>query len=110
MRRLSRLAFALPLILLAPRAFTDLTAKPNAYTEQDHFRESLEFNLKTLVDAYKTIGKNNPAWDQEAVRFLDASAKHFAAVNSQAVHRPPGPFLPELIKLAEAAVKKGCDD
>jgi len=61
MTAIRRSCFALIVLLFAPPLVrADLTAKPNAYTEKDRHRECLEFNLKTLVDSYKSIGNKIP--------------------------------------------------
>src|ERR1041385_3773774 len=111
MRAIGRLSLALMLALLAPQVgFADLTAKPNAYTENDRYKESLEFNQKTLVDSYKTIGNKNPAWDAEAIKFLELSSLHFASAGSGAFNHEKPPAWEQLIAAGELAVKKGCED
>jgi len=103
--------FALIVLLFAPAlARAELAAKPNAYTEKDRHRECLEFNLKTLVDTYKSIGNKNSTWDEQAIKFLQTAAQHFADVGFSDMYLEKSPTWPQLIELGEAAVKKGCDD
>ena len=111
MRAFFRSCFALLLVLVCANfAFADLTAKPNAYTEHDRLREQLEWNRKTIVDAYNQVGNKNPAWDADANKFLDTAAQYFSTSGFGPILRSDPPKLPQLIELAEAAIKKGCDD
>src|SRR4051794_32616402 len=81
MTAMRRSCFALIVLLAAPVLVrADLTPKPNAYTEKDRHRECVEFNLKTLVDSYKSIGNKNAPWDSEAIKFLESASQHFADV------------------------------
>jgi len=99
-----------PSLCSPARAGADLTAKPNAYTEKDRHRECLEFNLKTLVDSYKSIGNKNPAWMPKPSSSSNPLPSIFADVGFSDMYYDKSPTWPELIELAEAAVKKGCDD
>src|SRR4051794_32831713 len=105
-----RATIALVLLLSPAFAKAELTAKPNAYTESDRLREQLEWNQKTIVEAYQQIGNKNPAWDTEAIKFLDAAAQHFGRSGFGPLLEGEAPKDELLITLGEAAVKKGCDD
>ncbi len=91
-------------------AVADLVAKPDAYTEKDRLREKVEYNRKTLVDAYKEVGKKNPAWDGEAIKFLDAAARHFGSASFGALHAEKSPTRAELVEMGKAVAQSGCDD
>ena len=97
-------------LLLCPVALADLTAKPDAYTEADRHRETLEFNRKTLVDAYKEVGKKDPAWDEAAIKLLNACAVGFSSWSFDPLHRGEPPKLNDLIEQAKNVAKLGCDD
>jgi hypothetical protein len=44
---------------------------PNCYTERDLRRETLDFNRRTLVEAYKHFGHHDPKWDAMAEELLE---------------------------------------
>ena len=47
---------------------------PKAYTEHDYRQQLLEFNHRTIVDAYQQVGHHDPKWDDAAKKFLEAMA------------------------------------
>lgn len=80
-------------------------------TGHDAFAAALAHNRRTLVDVYQRIGKKNPAWDQPAVRFLDAMAQYYSRGGLHEFYWPEGtPSAADALALGEAAVKAGCDD
>jgi hypothetical protein len=84
---------------------------PKAYTEHDYRRRRLDFNRRTLGGAYDRVGKHDPAWDETAVKFLDAMAAYFAYAKSPAVYLDAKRLShDDLLALGEAAAAAGCDD
>jgi tetratricopeptide (TPR) repeat protein len=111
MRIAGQALVALTVILFAQAtAAADLAAKPNAYTERDRHRETLEFHRKTLVDAYQQVGNKNPAWDEQAIKFLDSVAIAFSNFGFGAQHQGEARKLEDLIEQGKAVARLGCDD
>jgi hypothetical protein len=107
----------LPLLALTTLLATNSPAEipnqsnPDGYTDAKYRDELLRLNLKTTVEAYATAGKRNPAWDNKAVAFLEAMAKHFTyAPCPYFVDYPQHPAPPELLALGKAALDAGCGD
>src|ERR1043166_3854085 len=65
----------------------------------------LAWNRKTLLDAYRSAGKRNPAWDAEAEKALDA----FAKIRASNGARGADDFR-DVRDSARAAVAAGCND
>jgi hypothetical protein len=89
--------------------------EPKNYTQQDFYKELLEFNRDQMVNSYQTGGRRNPAWDAAAIAALNLLAT-FSAQNStediSALPLYPDPRV-ETTALAEAtqkAIELGCDD
>ena len=73
---------------------------PDAHTQRDVDKQRLQWNLATVVEAYKQIGLRNPAWDDAAIKLLDAWARAFQV-----------PLTPaRMVDAGQAAVKLGCND
>ena len=81
-------------------------------THHDFVKSVLLFNRRTLGEAYKQIGKHDPKWDDDASKFLDGMALRFtnATANGEIYALPGMPQSSELLRLAESARSKGCDD
>ena len=98
--------FGLTLFISAPAVAVgaDRPIPQDAARMQKRFRERLEWNRRTLQEAYDRIGKKDPRWDKPAREALDLAARMFAQqfdpiVLNTAVHVP-----------ARKAVEAGCDD
>lgn len=65
----------------------------------------LEWNRETLAEAYKRIGKRDPAWDKDAIAALDA----FALVLTSQSPDSAAAWEPYRTHL-EKAIDAGCDD
>jgi hypothetical protein len=84
---------------------------PKAYTEHDYRRAALEYNRRTTVEMYKSIGSRNPKWDSAAIAFLDAVAHHFTNSSAEPRYKiEPNSGLEEMDRLGRAARDAGCDD
>ena len=82
-----------------------------AFTEHDYVKAALAYQQRTLSQAYKDNGKKDPKWDTASIKFLDAIAPRFAnAEVSEWAWLPNTPTVPDVLKLADAAVNAGCDD
>ena len=88
------------------------TTAHGAYTRHDYVKSLLAFNHRTLVEPYKQIGKHDPRWDDDAIKFLEGMALRFAnaGADGELYILPGEPKSQELIRLAESARGKGCDD
>ncbi len=64
----------------------------------------LQWNRKSLVQAYDTIGKRSPRWDKDARRALEM----FAEMHSHVEDFTEIPIA--ILDAAHAAVTNGCDD
>src|SRR5438094_10064488 len=56
---------------------------PKAYTEHDYRRQLLEFNTRTIVGAYKDVGKRDRKWDDSAIRLLEAMAQRMTYAKAE---------------------------
>jgi hypothetical protein len=71
---------------------------------EQRYRERLEWNRKTLGQAYDKIGKRSPRWDEPARAALDLVARMFSQQQDPVI-------IPDNIhSLAKKAVEAGCDD
>src|SRR3954462_15683291 len=102
MKSCARGIVALLLLLTPTFALAELAAKPNAYTEADRLREQLEWNQKTIAEPYKQIGNKNPAWDGEAIKFLEAAAQYFGRSGFGPLLEGESPKDELLLQLGEA--------
>jgi hypothetical protein len=75
----------------------------NATTERDFRQRVLEFNLRTMVDAYQQVGDRSPAWDDTALHVLRGYAAAFARVTDR-------PTDSALLADANKALAAGCTD
>jgi tetratricopeptide (TPR) repeat protein len=83
----------------------------DAYTENDRYRDRLEFNRKTLGEVYKQVGRRDPKWDEPALAFLNEVAIIFSSIGSQRFDNSERGFEnPKAITLGKKAVELGCDD
>lgn len=90
-------------------------AKRRPSTGHDEYAGKLALNRRTLVDTYQQVGKKDAAWDDAAVRFLDATAAYLSRAGLEAVYVPDDKVLASdarvnALALGETAVKAGCDD
>jgi hypothetical protein len=67
-------------------------------------RDRLDWNRRTLVDAYEKVGKKDPRWDDPARRALEAAARHI----SDPLAGTAAGY--ESYEAAKQAVEAGCDD
>src|SRR5437762_6435723 len=109
--RLSVASLLLTILPIGVHARADLPNDANAYTQREFLRDSLEFNRKTFVDAYKSVGRKNPAWNSYAVAYLDRICVYFTYVPAWAPLQPADMPTPEqLAPLGAALLNKHCDD
>src|SRR4051812_46660064 len=80
-------------------------------TQHDYLKSLHAFNLRTTVGAYKEVGKRDPKWDDDAIKFLEATALYFTGAGTIPIYEIPGSLeADQLLELASAARKKGCTD
>jgi len=72
-------------------------------TAKDAIEYTIAYNLRTCVEAYKESGSRDDAWDDAAIEFLTAAARHFASAKGCKSRM-------ELVAMAEPLVEMGCDD
>jgi len=80
-----------------------IPAGPDAYTEQDFRQAKLEWNRKTLAEAYQEVGERDPAWDEPALELLEMFARYFSEVSE-------APTSEELLAAAEPLMDTECND
>jgi hypothetical protein len=84
---------------------------PDAYTEKQFRQELLEYNRKTMSEAYLKAGKRDPKWDGLAVELLDAQAEVFANGGADARSRVPVTSSRErILELTAMTADLGCTD
>jgi hypothetical protein len=76
-----------------------------------YLEEYLAYCMRINREAYLKVGKRNPAWDEAALKLLDAAAR-CEAYRDTSEHgwSFPVPSQDELFSLGAAARKAGCDD
>jgi hypothetical protein len=91
---------------------TPATTLPAGHTEHDYRKALLEFNRRTLVDAYRAVGHRDKRWDANAIIFLEAMALYFSYSGADRHYAvPAAPTIDQLIRLSDAAIlDTGCDD
>src|SRR5947207_5342737 len=62
----------------------------NSFTEHDYRKALLEYNRRTLAEAYKQVGQRDPKWDAAAIKFLDAMALHFTNSDASPIYQLKG--------------------
>ncbi|HEX8522624.1 MAG TPA: hypothetical protein VF669_10240 [Tepidisphaeraceae bacterium] len=82
----------------------------DVYTEHDYRKAMLEFNLRTMVQAYKEVGKHDPRWDDDAIKLLDGMARYFTYDNAERWYAGESPKLKDLESAAKKAISAGCND
>lgn len=112
-RLCSGIAFCI-IASLGIRAFGAIPGadNPKAYTEHDYRKQLLEFNHRTIVDAYQQVGHHDPKWDDAANKFLEAMAVELSDSDAEPMYRLPTarPSHDEIESLGRAAIAAGCDD
>jgi hypothetical protein len=83
---------------------------PKTYTYHTYRKEREEFGRRTLVEAYKTVGKRDPRWDAQAVEALEKLAKYLGDEGLETIYKADPVLHDDVLKPAEAAVAAGCDD
>ena len=80
-----------------------IPAGPGAYTAKK-FRESLlKWNRRTSVECYEKVGRRDPKWDKDALRFLEMVSRFFSQV-------PDAPELQQMLDATKPLVESGCND
>jgi len=54
-------------------------AGKEAYTERQFRQSVLDWNRKTMAQAYQKVGRRSPAWDKQALDLLELTARAFSA-------------------------------
>jgi tetratricopeptide (TPR) repeat protein len=84
---------------------------PNTYTFHRFRQERLDFNRRTLVEAYKKVGHRDPKWDDDAIQALELLSQFFADGSVEPIYQKPGgPGPDDILKHVDGAVAAGCDD
>jgi hypothetical protein len=83
---------------------------PNAYTEKQYIEDLIAFHRRSMSEAYAQVGKRDPRWDENAVKFLDAMAVRMASSAVSERHARPEPTFKQTADFAKAAIDGGCDD
>jgi len=84
---------------------------PDAYTEKQYRRDLLEYNKRTLSEAYKQVGERDPKWDALMIEYLDAQAVVFTNGNALDNDRVPGEASKErILELTAMCRDLGCTD
>jgi len=82
----------LVLVFTSIASAAQLKMEPGAATEHDYRKALLDFNRRTLIDAYKTIGRKDPKWDEPAVqlrvRYRDLKIRKLTAKPTDAATQP----------------------
>ncbi|CAN5833264.1 hypothetical protein BH23PLA1_BH23PLA1_11980 [soil metagenome] len=88
-----------PLVRAIEEAYQPIPQNPKLVLQRDRAR--LDWNLQTIKGAYDRAGKKDPRWDDEALKTLEAAARHFSREDVSPE---------EVFEQAERALAAGCDD
>ena len=97
----------------APATTAPAATGPAGFTRHDYLKAVLEFNRRTLSDAYKRAGKHDPKWDEPAAEFFDKMALRMALGGADYFYTLPGAetvTTERMLPLAEQLHSAGCDD
>lgn len=104
-------AFLLLAVVQPLRAEIAAANKAGGYTERQYSEDVLEFNLRTTVEEYKTVGNRDPKWDDAAIKFLESVSRYMSFGNLDYIYRSDDmPDRHDVEKLGQAAKNAGCDD
>ncbi len=111
-RCLIAIALLVVVIVVCPaRAAIPGADKPDAYTERTYRNDQLEYNLRTLVEAYKQVGARNPKWDDKAITFLQGMARRLTFAGASGIYRVTDvPSLVTLEQQGREVINAGCED
>ncbi len=76
---------------------------PGGSTEEQRRESALKYVRATVVEPYHTAGTRSRAWDDDAIRYLEANARLFA-------EQPDPPSDKQLVADGEKLVRAGCTD
>lgn len=111
--RLIPLIAAIALGLIPTIASADIpnADDPKSFTNHDFLKATLEYNRRTMVEAYKQVGKRDPKWDADAIAVLEGIAWRFTnSRENETYHMTDEPDPKKLLAQAEVAQASGCDD
>ena len=98
--------------MMAMAAAPAVPAASGPRTYHDLYREALEYNRKTIVEAYRTIGGHDAKWDTPALEALELTARRFSSTVV-----PSASYLPDAVpdaaaagRPAKQAMDLGCED
>ncbi len=103
MRRIILAALA-GCLLAAPTWAGEPPIPQDPARQERRFRDLIEWNRKTLGEAYETAGRKDPRWDKSAREALEAAARLFGRAID------PGSEEEEVYRPAKMAVDAGSDD
>lgn len=85
---------------------------PKCYTEHTYRQQLLEFNHRTIVDAYQQVGHHDAKWDADANKFLEAITVRLSDAGAESFNMLPNPLAPaeQLEAMGRAVLAEGCDD
>lgn len=82
-----------------------IAAKRDCYTAHTYATEAIEFNRRTLGEAYKEVGKRDPKWDDAALALLEAASLNFPYRTLGQLYQPKEyPSVAKCADLAQAAI------
>jgi tetratricopeptide (TPR) repeat protein len=80
-----------------------IPAGPGAYCSRNLTDDFLRWNRRTIVEAYRTVGRHNAAWDDQAIAFLESYARLVS-------NCPDVPSRAEYLETVQPLIKAGCTD
>jgi hypothetical protein len=89
-------------LLLTAAAAADKPIPQDPARMEKRFRDRLEWNRRTLGEAYDRLGEKDPRWDEPAREALDLAARVFSLQ-----YEPIIPYK-EVYAAARKAVEAGC--
>lgn len=97
----------------APMALAVIPGADNlkGFTRHDYCKAALDFNRRTLGEAYDKVGRRDDRWNKQAKAFLESVAVYFSYKDEEPVYQDLKALTAaELAQQGQATIDAGCDD
>lgn len=94
-----------------PQTQPDIPIVKPGFDSHQFAVQTRAFMLRYCLDAYKQYGRRDPKWDEAALKYVDGTARSFAAFRGIPLADQPG-ALPRQdgIREGRRLIEAGCDD
>lgn len=111
LRRAAIAALALTLSVASASAAIPNAQNPQAFTDRNYMQQMEAFYRKTILEAYRSVGNRNPAWDESVLQLLESACVYMAWSEADYFYiNPNTTTLNQLQTLTETVARARCDD